>query len=414
MTVFGTDRVPVGWIKKRFRYLADIQKGRLPSQSDSSGDMLPYLSMEYLRGDDSEPTFVSADEGLLLADDGDVLLLWDGSNAGEFLPARKGVVSSTVARITPKGINKRFLYWTCKGHEYLVRAETVGMGIPHVSGDFLANLVLFVPSDSDQPSIADYLDRETARIDGLVAAKERVLALMTEKRRTLITHAVTRGINPKVSFRDSGIPWLGQIPKHWQVWKLVHLADIGNGSTPSRENVDYWSEGSIPWLNSSVVNQDEVTESDQFVTEVALRECHLPMVQPGSVLVGITGQGKTRGQAVVLSCEATINQHLAFAAPDATKIDVWFLRWVFFAAHDYLRAISDDAGGTKGALTCEELANMRVVVPPLDEQRAIVAHIAVEAGKLDALRIATERTIALLKERRAALIAAAVTGKIVI
>jgi len=85
---------------------------------------------------------------------------------------------------------------------------------------------------------------------------------------------------------------------------------------------------------------------------------------------------------------------------------------VFFAAYEFLRSISDDAGGTKGALTCEEIAALKIALPPLSEQRAIVAHIAAETAKLDALRSATERTIALLKERRAALIAAAVTGKI--
>src|SRR5262249_36238048 len=97
-------------------------------------------------------------------------------------------------------------------------------------------------------------------------------------------------------------------------WKVGHFAAVGNGSTPSRDNAEYWTEGLIPWLNSSVVNQEEVTEADQFITETAFRECHLPLVKSGSVLVGITGQGKTRGQAVVLSFEATINQHLVPSA----------------------------------------------------------------------------------------------------
>ncbi len=263
-----------------------------------------------------------------------------------------------------------------------------------------------------QRAIADYLDRETARLDALVAAKERVLSLFVEKRRALITRAVTRGLDPHAALRDSGLPWLGEIPAHWELWKIGHLAIVGNGSTPNRDNADYWAEGTVPWLNSSVVNQEEVTAADQFITETALRECHLPIVRPGSVLVAITGQGKTRGTAVVLSFAATINQHLAYITPNVDIADAWFLRWVLFAAYDFLRSISDDAGGTKGALTCEEVNGIQVPLPPLSEQRAIVSHIATETGKLDAVRFATERTIALLKERRAALIAAAVTGQI--
>ena len=410
-----TDRATRKWTEIRFRYLADVRKGRLPSSDDEAGldaEYAPYLTMEYLRGENSEPTLISVNPDLLIASVDSILLLWDGSNAGEFLHAKWGVVSSTAALITPKFVDPTFFFWACKGQEDRVRAETEGMGIPHVNGEFLANLRIQLPNLNQQRAIADYLDRETARLDALVAAKERVLRLLGEKRRALITRAVTRGLDPNVSRRDSGIPWLGEVPAHWEVWKLGHSASVGNGSTPSRGNAAYWTEGTIPWLNSSVVNQYEVTQADQFVTQIALRECHLPLVKSGSVLVAITGQGKTRGQAIVLSFDATINQHLAYISPDLSRLDPWFLRWTLLAAYEFLRSISDAAGGTKGALTCENVANVRMPVPPIDEQRAIVAHIANGTSKLDELRSATERTTALLKERRASLIAAAVTGQI--
>lgn len=209
--------------------------------------------------------------------------------------------------------------------------------------------------------------------------------------------------------RGTGVPWLGEIPAHWELWKIGHLARIGNGSTPERDNSEYWTDGSVPWLNSSVVNQDEVTAAEQFVTELARRECHLPLLQPGTVLVAITGQGKTRGQAVVLSIPATINQHMAFVAPNSDLIAAWFLRWSFYRAYEYLRSISDDAGGTKGALTCEDVANLRIPVPPLNEQRAIIARLADETAHLDALLTAKQRLLDLLAEKRKAIIATAVT-----
>ena len=293
-----------------------------------------------------------------------------------------------------------------------VEMRSVGVSYPAVNASDLGDIPVHLPPEPNQRVIADYLDRETARLDALVAAKERVLRLLAKKRRALISRAVTRGLDPRAPLRDSGIPWLGEIPVHWEIWKLRHSASVGNGSTPSRGIAAYWTEGTIPWLNSSVVNQHEVTKADQFVTDVALRECHLPLVKSDSVLVAITGQGKTRGQAVVLSFDATINQHLAYVSPDHSRLDPWFLRWTLLSAYEFLRSISDDAGGTKGALTCEDVANVRVPVPPMDEQCAIVAHIANEISKLDELRTATEKTTTLLKERRAALIAAAVTGLI--
>ena len=272
--------------------------------------------------------------------------------------------------------------------------------------------IVAIPPRAWQRAIADYLDRETARLDALVAAKQRLLALLAEKRRAVVTRAVTRGLDPHVPRRDSGVPWLGEIPAHWDVWKIGHLASVGNGSTPRRDKAAYWTDGAIPWLNSSVVNQAEVTRAEQFVTAIAVRECHLPAVNSGAVLIAITGQGKTRGQAVVLSMEARINQHLAFVQPDPSRMRPWFLRWALFAAYPFLRSISDDAGGTKGALTCEDVGNLRVPVPSPSEQAAILGHLAALTGRIDSLRAATEKTLSLIKERRAALIAAAVTGRL--
>jgi len=309
----------------------------------------------------------------------------------------------------------RFLYYVTASHSFRKLGEagmTGAAGQKRVPEDFVRDYRILCPPLSMQRAIADYLDRETGRLDALVTAKERVLELLAEKRRALITRAVTRGLNPNAPLRDSGLPWLGQIPMHWETWKVAHFGKVGNGSTPSREHAEYWSGGTFPWLNSSVVNLDEVTEADQFVTELALSECHLPLVQPGSVLVGITGQGKTRGQAAVLTFLATINQHIAYITPALDRVESKFLWLWLIAGYDYLRSVSDDAGGTKGAITCELLAELRVPLPPLVEQRAIVTHIERETGKLDALRLATERTVALLKERRAALIAAAVTGQL--
>ena len=403
------------WDEVRFRYLADVRKGSLPTTDDQAGlnaEVVPYLTMEFLRGEINDPALVGLGPNALVASENDTLLLWDGSNAGEFLRAKRGIVSSTAALVIPKFVDPRFLYWACKSQEDTIKAETVGMGIPHVNGEFLANLRIQIPGPNQQRAIADYLDRETARLDELVKENVRLLDLVAEKRRALITRAVTRGLEPNVPFRDSGISWLGEIPAYWGTWKVGHLAEVGNGSTPSRSNAAYWSEGKIPWLNSSVVNRSEVTHADQFVTALATQECHLPLVKRGSVLVAITGQGKTRGRAAVLSLDATINQHLAFIHPKQSRLLPWFLKWTLFAAYDHLRCISDDVGGTKGALTCEEVANLRVPVPPVREQAVILAKIAASVERLDSLQAVAKNTISLIEERRAALISAAVTGEI--
>ena len=285
-------------------------------------------------------------------------------------------------------------------------------GQQRVPEDFVRDYRIAVPPLSQQRAIADYLDRETARLDALVAEHRRLLDLLDEKRVTLVTSAVIRGLDRTVPFGDSGVPWIGEIPAHWELWKLGHVASVGNGSTPNRGRREYWEDGDVPWLNSSVVNRGEVTDAEQFVTRRAVRECHLPVVKRGAVLVAITGQGKTRGRAAVLSMDATVNQHIAFISSGGSRLSPWYLKWTLAAAYEYLRSISDDVGGTKGALTCEELANLRVPVPPAAEQREIVREIAARTRAIDELAAEAERTAALLRERRSALIAAAVTGRI--
>ena len=344
---------------------------------------------------------------------GDVLVGMDGDFNVTRWRGGEALLNQRVCCIRPTdAIDAGFLYYMLPTPLNLINEFTYSTTVKHLSSFDILNIHFPYPPLSLQRTIADYLDRETARLDSLVAVKQRVLALLAEKRRAFITRAATRGLNSDAPLRNSSVPWLGEIPAHWEVWKLGHCASIGNGSTPSRGNAAYWTEGTIPWLNSSVVNQYEVTRADQFVTEAALRECHLPLVKSGSVLVAITGQGKTRGQAVVLSLDATINQHLAYVSPVRFRLDPWFLRWALLSAYEFLRSISDDAGGTKGALTCEDVASIRVPVPPIGEQRAIAASVTNETATLEKLRNTVERILALLKERRTTLITAAVSGQI--
>jgi len=276
----------------------------------------------------------------------------------------------------------------------------------------MRNISLSLPDPSEQTAIATFLDRETARLDTLIAKQEKLIELLQEKRQALISHAVTKGLNPDAQMKDSGMEWLGEVPESWRVIPLKYVSRIGNGSTPNRDNLDYWAEDGYPWLNSSVVNLSEVTQAEQFVTELALKECHLPIITPPAVLVGITGQGKTRGMATMLKFEATINQHVAYIKPTDSDLSLGFLLRLMEMSYERLRMDSDWAGSTKGAITCEQLGNLSIVLPKLQEQIEIIGVLDHEAAKLDTLIEKSRRSIELMREHRSALISAAVTGKI--
>jgi type I restriction enzyme S subunit len=193
---------------------------------------------------------------------------------------------------------------------------------------------------------------------------------------------------------------------------VSRVARVGNGSTPSRAKPSYWNGGKYPWLNSSQVNRGYVDSSDQFITATALRECHLPKVPRGSLLVAITGQGKTRGMSARLDIEATINQHVAYITPRLPVVSTDYLHLALTAAYPQLRAISDDSGSTKGALTCEDLKRLKIALPPPREQDALVEHVRAESRSLSEAIDRLEREVDLLREYRTRLVADVVTGKL--
>lgn len=293
-----------------------------------------------------------------------------------------------------------------------IEAGCDGAKMPRADWEHVGSIPMPLPPAAEQTAIAAALDRETARIDALIAKKTRFIELLKEKRQAFITHAVTKGLDPNVKMKDSGVEWIGEVPEHWIVSQVKFVATIGNGSTPARDRPDYWEQGTYPWLTSSCVNQEQIGAAEEFVTSTAMSECHLPIIRPPAILVGITGQGRTRGMATTLSIEATINQHIAFLKANEARIQTPFLRRFIDVAYDWLRLDSEGAGSTKGAITCEQLGALPVPLPPAAEQERIITHVTGMTARTDSLAAKAERSIALLKERRSALITAAVTGQI--
>ena len=299
--------------------------------------------------------------------------------------------------------------------------QALAKGIRERSTDFrfesFGSQQVPLPTIPEQTAIVRYLDHVDRRIQRYIRAKQKLIALLEEQKQAVIHQAVTGRIDvrtgrPYPAYKPSGVEWLGKVPEHWGVWQIGHLGRVGNGSTPSRSNRSYWDGGTYPWLNSSSVNHSPITKADQFVTDLALRECHLPQIQPGSVLVAITGQGKTRGTSAVLDTEATINQHVAYVTPRNDMIGADYLQLVLLAAYHELRAISDDSGSTKGALTCWDISHFRVPLPPRAEQAEIVLATRQATKTLESASGKAAQEVMLAREYRTRLIADVVTGKL--
>lgn len=334
----------------------------------------------------------------------------------------RGIISPAYVVQRLRGVhNPRYFHHLFRTPGFAKEAESWSYGITSdmwsLRPEHFKAIYSPLPPDEEQAAIVRFLDHATHRLDKAIRAKRKTIALLNEQKQAIIHRAVTRGLpsagsGQAVPLKDSGIPWLGQIPAHWEVWRISRFARVGNGSTPSRARPQYWNNGNYPWLNSSQVNRGHIDSSDQFITETALRECHLPKVSAGSVLVAITGQGKTRGMSAVLHIEATINQHIAFITPRSPVASAEFINLALTAAYKTLRAISEDAGSTKGALTCEDLKRFKIAIPSANEQQDLLSYIRTETNTINTALIRFEREIELLREYRTRLIADVVTGKL--
>jgi type I restriction enzyme S subunit len=408
-------KIPESWKSVNLKWISNITKGRKPKvDHDENGEnLLPYLSMEFLRGKTANPTYASIEEkGLVHIDDEDILILWDGSKAGEIVKAKKGILSSTMAKIeiNDNNFESNYLNYLLQLGERYVQEHTIGMGIPHVSGDVLKMLPMLVPSPQEQTQIAVYLDYKTGLIDTIIAQKEDLIKKLKEQRQAIINEAVTKGLNPNVKLKNSGIEWLGEIPEHWELAKLKWLSNIFSGGTPSTNIESYWTNGTIPWLNSGTVNQKRITEPSAYITDEALQNSSTKWVYKGSILMALAGQGKTKGMAGMLEFDATCNQSMAAIEIVETKAyNEFILIWL---ECNYLNIRSMGGGEKRDGINLQILGNIYCPLPSIKEQKEISKQVNNLTSKIDISTNELKRSIDKLKEYRQSLISEAVTGKV--
>jgi type I restriction enzyme, S subunit len=269
---------------------------------------------------------------------------------------------------------------------------------------------IIFPSFVEQGKIAQYLDTQTATIEKLIHQKEKLIELLNEKRKAIINETVKKGLNPYAKMKNSGNEWLGDICVNWNKMKLKWISEIYAGGTPSTNDEKFWTNGTIPWLNSGTVNQKMITEASAFITEDAVKNSSTRWVPKNSLLMALAGQGKTKGTVAVLGFDATCNQSMAAIVPNSNKINSEFL---FFWLHSNYERIRGLAGSEqRDGLNLEIVGNIICPIPPLEEQKNIAKYLVDYELKYEYLNKEILNQIEKIKEYRQSLISEVVTGKI--
>jgi type I restriction enzyme, S subunit len=400
--------IPVGWDCVRLKFASELSGKKVAPSNEAK-----YVGLENIQSNNGR--FVATEdvtpEGISNSFScGDVLFgKLRPYLAKSWLADFSGICSSELLVLTSKKVNPRFLHYFTLTEEFIdqVDSSTYGSKMPRASWDFIGLLEVPIPCNESK-KIAHFLDHETAKIDALIEKQQRLVELLKEKRQAVISHAVTKGLNPNAPMKDSGVEWLGEVPAHWKVASLGYYAQISTGATPDRSNQSYWN-GSIPWIKTGEVKYDEIFEAEEYISEEAVAKSSVKLSPPGTVLMAMYGQGVTRGRVAILGVAATYNQ--ACAAINA-RLEVWNKYLIFFFMAAY-HAIRDDGNETSQMnLNADIVGKFKISIPPLNEQHQIVDCITPKIEKFDSMISQSETAISLMQERRTALISAAVTGKI--
>ncbi|MFE4581716.1 restriction endonuclease subunit S [Streptomyces chartreusis] len=413
------EALPDGWGAGQVKHAATITLGKMLQGKDSGSD----TRAPYMRAANVQPDGVLALEN--------VNEMWFGEGELEQLSIRAGDVvvveggqggfgraayidqdvsgwgfQNSINRLRPLGeFDGRFIafYLIALRASGFIRAYSNVVSMPHLTAEKLARIPIPLPPTEVQRGIADYLDRETAKIDTLIDEQQLLIEMLDERRDGVIAEAATKGVSPEVALVDSGVEWLGDIPEGWSVKALRRCGTLLTGSTPPTDNRSNFAEepNERPWVRPQDLSSE--TRASAWLTADGWSK--LRPVPAGSVLVGCIAY--SLGSVGYLPVAATTNQQITCIIPAE---EGRYLYYVMRAAKSELWAASQM--NRVPILNNQRLGAIRVPVPPVEEQRLIAAYLDEQTEKIERLKVEAERFIELARERRSALITAAVTGQI--
>ncbi|MHB0851981.1 restriction endonuclease subunit S [Stutzerimonas nitrititolerans] len=412
--------VPNTWSLKRLGDIVAFAQGKAHEPYiDDDGD---YICVNSRFVSTAGKTFKNCAVNLTPASLNDILMVMSDLPNGRALARAyyvrdngKYAVNQRVCRITAKKADSSFLFYLLDRHSGLMQNDD-GVHQTHLSNDDFLKLKLHLPSLSEQSQIARFLDHETARIDALIAEQQRLIELLKEKRQAVISHAVTKGLDPMVPMKDSGVEWLGEVPAHWSVHQLKRaIAMIESGTSVNA--ADYPAEtgsfgvlktscvytGTFDWRENKTVDQEDLSRVSCPLIENTLIVSRMNTPD----LVGATGLVSEAPEGIFLPDRLW----QVYIEQDHFPSFIFY----FTKSPEYREQVKVACSGTSSSmqnLGQDDFRSLLFVQPPLLEQIEIASFLDGETRKLDLLIEEAAAGVVLLNERRSALISAAVTGKI--
>ena len=328
-----------------------------------------------------------------------------------------GSVSVINIVLEPHSIDPIYAEFLFKSNEFVEEYFRNGKGIVWDlwSTRYSEMKYILIPSPPlpEQQKIATYLDQKTTLIDQIISSSEKKIELIKEQRTATINHAVTKGLNPKVKMKDSGVEWIGEIPEGWVVTKMKHIVNYFGGGTPSRENAKFWN-GTIPWVTPKDMKVDLICSSEEKITTDGLNASSTKLCPTNSLLIVIRSGILQRIIPIgIVMNEVTINQDIkCLITKNKGAFSEKYLFYFIKGNEQNLLSEWVKDGTTVESIEMESFINQSTPLPNLKEQQQIVTYLDQKTKEIDDLIASEKKRIELLKEYRQSLISEVVTGKI--
>ena len=306
-----------------------------------------------------------------------------------------------------KGLHFRLFFYLSTLFDYnRYKSETT---LPSMTQTDYGNMYIPLPPIGEQEAITAWLDETCGEIDAAIAKVDREIELIDDLKQSEISRVVTRGLNPDALLRPSGIDWIGDIPSHWKVKRLRFVCEFRNGYTPSKDNKNFWTDGTIPWYRMEDLRDSGrfLNEAKQYITEEAIKGGGL--FEAGSFILATTA---TIGEHAMLIVDSLANQqftNLKIRKSLSDNVIKEFFYYYLFVIDEFCKSTTKTT--TFPAMDMTDLKNFGVCLPPLSEQQAIADYLDKKCAEIDGLKAKLVKKREILKELRQSIISEVVTGK---
>lgn len=339
--------------------------------------------------------------------DGEVVLLGRKGTIDKplYYKGKFWTVDTMFYGIPKKNANCKYLLYQAKNIPF--ERYATATALPSMTQTDLNNNAICMPPLKEQAAIANYLDKKCSEIDNVISAQQKRIALLQELKQSVITHAVTKGLDPNVEMKESGVEWIGEVPKHWDVMKTsLAFQGIGSGTTPSTSKKEFYDEEGKYWLQTGDLNDGVILGTSKKVSDIAIKVCNLKFYPKDSVVIAM--YGATIGKVGILGIKTATNQACC-VLPANNHMVAKYSFYEFLACKPAL--LVSAIGGGQPNISQDTIRKQKIAVPPVEEQKMIADYLGKKCVSIDSSISKAQHQVDLLQEYKQSLITEVVTGK---